>query len=284
MFHQFLAQNIDIILIFVSLVLFSYGDRTKFKIILNKLILHNPYHALIRKSMYFRSMKKVISIIVTIIAYTHFCFAQAQASPFNTIGNIGYSKQKKKNSPMSNLDSTEGKLSLDSISKCSDIPSSKGMDIPQDKLSSIIEMYERYLSQKKKKDSCYVNECKIISYYKGSPRELNLTNLMAVSDEVGLSNQLFVMAQALLETGHFSSRFCKEYNNLFGLYDSKNRDYFRFARWEDSVVGYKKMIQYKYKGGNYLNFLKRIGYAEDPRYITKIAKMAKSIYQRLFKE
>ena len=152
------------------------------------------------------------------------------------------------------------------------------------KLSSIIKMYERYLNQKKKKDSCYVNECKIISYYKGSPRELNLTNLMAVSDEVGLSNQLFVMAQALLETGHFSSRVCKEYNNLFGLYDSKSRDYFRFARWEDSVVGYKKMIQYKYKGGNYLNFLKRIGYAEDPRYITKIAKMAKSIYQRLFKE
>lgn len=247
------------------------------------MILPNPYHTLMRKSMYFRSMKKVISIIVTIIAYTHFCFAQAQASPFNTIGNIGYSKQRKKNSSTSNLDSKEGNLTLDSITKCSDIPSSNNMDIPQDKLSSIIEMYERYLSQKKK-DSCYVNECKIISYYKGSPRELNLTNLMAVSDEVGLSNQLFVMAQALLETGHFSSRVCKEYNNLFGLYDSKSRDYFRFARWEDSVVGYKKMIQYKYKGGNYLNFLKRIGYAEDPRYITKIAKMAKNIYQRLFKE
>lgn len=284
MFHHFHSQNIDILPIFVSLVLISNSDRTKFKIILNKLILHNHYPALMRKSMYFRSMKKVISIIVTIIAYTHFCFAQAQASPFNTIGNVGDSKQRKKNSPMSNLDATEGNLTLDSITKCSDIPSSNNMDIPQDKLSSIIKMYERYLSQKKKKDSCYVNECKIISYYKGSPRELNLTNLMAVSDEVGLSNQLFVMAQALLETGHFSSRVCKEYNNLFGLYDSKSRDYFRFARWEDSVVGYKKMIQYKYKGGNYLNFLKRIGYAEDPRYITKIAKMAKSIYQRLFKE
>lgn len=284
MFHQFHTQNIDISPIFISLVLFSNSDRTKFKLILNILILRNPYHALIRKSMYFRSMKKVICIIVTIIAYTHFCFAQTQASPFNTIGNIGDSKQRKKNSSTSNLDSKEGNLTLDSISKYSDIPSSKGMDIPQDKLSSIIEMYEKYLSQKKEKDSCYVNESKTNSYYKGCPRELNLANLMAVSDEVGLSNQLFVMAQALLETGHFSSRVCKEYNNLFGLYDSKRRDYFRFARWEDSVVGYKKMIQYKYKGGNYLNFLKRIGYAEDPRYITKIAKMAKSIYQRLFKE
>lgn len=229
-------------------------------------------------------MKKVISIIVTIFAYSHFCFAQTQASPFNTIGNVGYSNPKNKNSPMSKLDSTEGDLTLDSITKFSDTPSSNDMGIPQDKLSSIIEMYERYLSQKKTNDSCNVDEYKTISYYKGSPRELNLTNLMAVSDEVGLSNQLFVMAQALLETGYFSSRVCKEYNNLFGLYDSKNRDYFRFARWEDSVVGYKKMIQYKYKGGNYLNFLKRIGYAEDPRYITKIAKMAKSIYKKLFSE
>lgn len=94
------------------------------------------------------------------------------------------------------------------------------MDIPQDKLSSIIEMYERYLSQKKK-DSCYVNECKIISYYKGSPRELNLTNLMAVSDEVGLSNQLFVMAQALLETGHFPAGFAKSITICLGSTTAK---------------------------------------------------------------
>ena len=104
---------------------------------------------------------------------------------------------------------------------------------------------------------------------------------MCIRDR-GLSNKLFVLAQAMLETGNFSSRVCKEYNNLFGLYDSKNRDYYRFERWEDSVVGYGKMIQYRYKGGNYLHFLKRIGYAEDPRYIAKVAKMAKSIYNRLF--
>ena len=97
--------------------------------------------------------------------------------------------------------------------------------------------------------------------------------------EVGLTNGLIVLAQALLETGYFSSRVCKEYNNLFGLYDSKNREYFRFARWEDSVVAYQRMIQYKYKGGNYFQFLKRIGYAEDPRYLVKLAKVVKSIYK-----
>lgn len=117
------------------------------------------------------------------------------------------------------------------------------------------------------------------SYRNWKERELTMFNLLEVIREVGLSNGLIVLAQALLETGHFSSNVCKEYNNLFGLYDSKNREYFRFNRWEDSVVAYQRMIQYRYKGGNYFQFLKRIGYAEDPRYIVKLARMVKSIYK-----
>ena len=117
------------------------------------------------------------------------------------------------------------------------------------------------------------------SYRNWNERELTMLNLLEVIREVGLSNGLIVLAQALLETGHFSSSVCKEYNNLFGLYDSKNREYFRFNRWEDSVVAYQRMIQYRYKGGNYFQFLKSIGYAEDPRYIVKLARMVKSIYK-----
>lgn len=234
--------------------------------------------------MYFRTMKKIISILGAILAYTNLCLAQTQESPFNTIGSIGHRKQIGKKSPMAELATIENNQALDSITYSENSTTNRDWGIPIDKLSSLIEKYDRYLQQKNRKEPEYFNDNKIVSYYKGSPRELSFTNLMAVVDEVGLSNQLFVLAQALLETGHFSSRVCKEYNNLFGLYDSRNRDYFRFARWEDSVVGYKKMIQYKYKGGNYLNFLKRIGYAEDPRYISKIAKMAKSIYQRLLEK
>ena len=153
-----------------------------------------------------------------------------------------------------------------------------------EELKSLIERYEREISLRKSTSriTSVGNSKRIHSYRQWNPRELNLKNLTDVITEVGLSNKLFVLAQAMLETGNFSSRVCKEYNNLFGLYDSKNRDYYLFERWEDSVVGYGKMIQYRYKGGNYLNFLKRIGYAEDPRYITKVAKMAKSIYDRLF--
>ena len=37
-----------------------------------------------------------------------------------------------------------------------------------------------------------------------------------------------VVAQSILETGHYKSDKCINYNNLFGLYDSKNKKYYRF--------------------------------------------------------
>ena len=138
---------------------------------------------------------------------------------------------------------------------------------------------EKSMAEKPKPEAPVKKAPRMRSYRNWKERELTMLNLLEVIREVGLSNGLIVLAQALLETGHFSSNVCKEYNNLFGLYDSKNREYFRFSRWEDSVVAYQRMIQYRYKGGNYFQFLKRIGYAEDPRYIVKLARMVKSIYK-----
>ena len=158
----------------------------------------------------------------------------------------------------------------------------KNMSVEE--IESLIAYYENKIATR---DSLaarksHVSKPKVFSYVEWTPRELNLENLKDVLGEVGLSNKLFVLAQAVLETGNFSSHVCKEYNNLFGLYDSKRRDYYRFASWEDSVVGYKRMIQYRYQGGNYLHFLKRIGYAEDPRYISKVARIARRLYKSLF--
>ena len=156
-------------------------------------------------------------------------------------------------------------------------------DLSIEQLEELIILYENYL-HKKRESSTLIrhNNQQVLSYYTGDSHELTLANLIDVIEEVGLSNQLFVLAQAVLETGHFTSPVCKNYHNLFGLYDSKHKDYYRFARWEDSVVGYQKFIQYRYKGGNYLQFLKRIGYAEDPRYTTTVAKIATQLYKRLF--
>lgn len=85
-----------------------------------------------------------------------------------------------------------------------------------------------------------------------------------------------VYKQAILETGHFKSKVCKEYNNLFGLYNSKTKQYFKFNHWWESVLAYKTLIQYKYNGNSkeeYYKFLKNLPYAEDELYIKKLKNL-----------
>ena len=112
--------------------------------------------------------------------------------------------------------------------------------------------------------------------YKARGAALNRGNLYA---EIIRQEVLFpkvVLAQALLETGYFSSRVCWELNNLFGL-RKRNGEYMRFEKWEDSVVAYRDYVQYKYKGGNYFDFLNRIGYAEDRTYTSKVRQIFQTI-------
>lgn len=103
------------------------------------------------------------------------------------------------------------------------------------------------------------------------------------SPEEGLSEALeyydvmhpkIVYAQAVLETGHFKSSACINDNNLFGLYDSKNKRYYKFNHWSESVVAYKDFIQRKYQPPNdYYKFLGELPYATDPQYITKLKRI-----------
>lgn len=84
-----------------------------------------------------------------------------------------------------------------------------------------------------------------------------------------------VLAQSVLETGHYRSKLCRENNNLFGLYNSAKKEYFKFSHWSESVEAYKKYVQYKYKEGDYYNFLDSIGYASDSLYISKVKNIVK---------
>lgn len=227
-------------------------------------------------------MKRIIaSLLLGIVLYVAESMAQNGSNRFYTVGEA------KSKVVLSNDKEFADSNELQEQSDTAILPLQTGIkkaSTSMKNLKILIGEYERYVLLKDSLQLLNANGNKgvVHSYYKWKPRDLTLNNLADVLAEVGLSNKLFVLAQALLETGYFSSRVCKEYNNLFGLYDSKNRDYYRFARWEDSVVGYRRMIQYRYKGGNYLHFLKRIGYAEDPRYITKVAKMARSLYSNVF--
>lgn len=109
------------------------------------------------------------------------------------------------------------------------------------------------------------------------PKELNITNLYQALDLYGVAFPKIVVAQALLETGYFTSNVCLNYNNLFGLRRPTDGSYYRFRNWEESVKAYKDYVQYKYKGGDYFRFLNRIGYAEDPNYIYKVKSISSSL-------
>ena len=85
-----------------------------------------------------------------------------------------------------------------------------------------------------------------------------------------------VVAQSILETGHYRSENCKVNNNLFGLFNSNKKEYFKFDHWTSSVKAYKDMIQYRLKENeDYYQFLTRISYASDPDYITKVKGIVK---------
>lgn len=102
-------------------------------------------------------------------------------------------------------------------------------------------------------------------------QEANIRTMFAACEYYGIKYPRIVTAQAVLESNNFKSKLFKEYNNPFGLYNSKTKSYFKFKHWTDAIVAYKNMIQYRLKDGeDYYKFLLRIKYAEDPDYINKV--------------
>ena len=100
--------------------------------------------------------------------------------------------------------------------------------------------------------------------------------VMEACEYFGLKHSDIVVAQSILETGHYNSVNCTKNNNLFGLYNSRRGQYYKFDRWWKSVIAYRDMIQYRLRENeDYYKFLSRIGYAEDPKYISKIKGIIK---------
>lgn len=100
--------------------------------------------------------------------------------------------------------------------------------------------------------------------------ELNLENLIFVVKHYEIKYPEIVIAQAILETGWFKSEQCTKNNNLFGLYNSKKKTYFKFEHWTESVKAYENTVQYRYTKGDYYAWLDKIGYAEDESYTCKL--------------
>lgn len=107
--------------------------------------------------------------------------------------------------------------------------------------------------------------------------ELTIPNLYAEIIRNGIRHPKIVLAQAILETGWFTSTVCRNKHNLFGLTNPQTGKYFEFNHWTESVRAYYTKVQYKYKGGNYLLWLRKIGYAEDPRYVRSVIRVLKML-------
>lgn len=107
--------------------------------------------------------------------------------------------------------------------------------------------------------------------------ELTIPNLYAEIIRNGIRHPKIVLAQAILETGWFTSPVCRNKHNLFGLTNPRTGKYFEFGHWTESVRAYYTKVQYKYKGGNYLLWLRDIGYAEDPNYVCSVISILKTL-------
>ena len=107
--------------------------------------------------------------------------------------------------------------------------------------------------------------------------ELTIPNLYAEIIQNRIQYPKIVLAQAILETGWFTSPVCRNRHNLFGLTDPRTGKYFVFGHWTESVRAYYTKVQYKYKGGNYLLWLRDIGYAENPNYIREVIGVLRMI-------
>jgi|TARA_Y100000310_G_C20301421_1_gene631973 flagellum-specific peptidoglycan hydrolase FlgJ len=100
--------------------------------------------------------------------------------------------------------------------------------------------------------------------------------------QTGVKHPDIVFKQAKLETGHFTSYLYKTNHNLFAMRLPKsrptkavgeNKRYAVYRNWRDAIDDYKIWQEKYYKGGDYYEFLKRIGYATDPNYINILKKM-----------
>lgn len=107
--------------------------------------------------------------------------------------------------------------------------------------------------------------------------ELTIPNLLAEIKRNNIKYPKIVLAQAILETGWFKSSVCRSKHNLFGLTNPRTGSYYEFNHWTESVRAYYTKVQYRYKGGNYLLWLRKIGYAEDPGYIRALIRVLKQL-------
>lgn len=123
---------------------------------------------------------------------------------------------------------------------------------------------------------------KIEKYFRSV--DLSTASLLAALRFNQVVSPEVLLSQAILETGYFKSELCLEHNNLFGMkwpWARENRSsgstrngFAIYNCWYDAVIDMKLFQGYYLRRGrdltDYFSFLKRIGYAQDPKYLKKL--------------
>jgi len=113
----------------------------------------------------------------------------------------------------------------------------------------------------------------------------SISNMIATMNEVGIVYPDIVMAQAKIETGHFTSKVFKENHNLFGMKLPKQRSttaigeqykHASYTSWRQSVIDYKlwqdRVLTKVKSKREYLKYLHK-HYATNKQYVKLIKQM-----------
>lgn len=106
--------------------------------------------------------------------------------------------------------------------------------------------------------------------------------------DLGIPYPHIVLAQAKLETGHFTSKIFKENNNLFGMKKAYsrpstsiavNRGHAKYKNWKDSVLDFALYKAYVARDLTEEEYYALLGssYAEDPLYTDKVKLIANQV-------
>ena len=111
--------------------------------------------------------------------------------------------------------------------------------------------------------------------------EFSYDNLLLYLSLRNVEYKEYVLKQAILETGYFTSLVFTANNNLFGMRHPRvrptlslgsNLRHAKYAHWTDSVEDYLLWREYHQHRIEecYYQFLQNVGYAEDIEYINKL--------------
>jgi len=119
--------------------------------------------------------------------------------------------------------------------------------------------------------------------------DLNKENVLAYMKELNIKFPHIVLAQAIIESGTFTSKICKENNNLFGMREARLRisnnlgtkhGHAVYKNWMESVVDYA-LYQATYLSkckteSQYYAYLAD-SYAAGPHYSVTVKKLAEKL-------